>query len=59
MLRFNGYRFYEIGMKLHPILKMTVEAKYADWFFLMFDVRNDLINLLKEMPLRVCKPDCN
>ena len=58
MDRFNAYRFYELGQRLQTLDKIKDGAKLSDSFSDLIIAKLRLKELLVDLPLRICAPDC-
>jgi hypothetical protein len=59
MQRVNGYRFYDLGLKIHPLKSVEAEDKIKGVFFKLWEAREALMNIFASIPLRVCTPSAD
>jgi len=56
MQRVNGHRFYDLALKLHPLISVENEATIQAHFFTLWEGREALVQIFGQIPLRVCVP---
>lgn len=54
MQRINGHRFYDLALRVHPLLEIKAESPLKDSFWTLWEAREALLQLFAQMPLRVC-----
>jgi hypothetical protein len=54
MKRVNGHRFYELAVKVHPLVDVRPEQVLKEFFFPLWEAREAILDLFQEMPLRIC-----
>jgi hypothetical protein len=59
MQRVNGYQFYDLAVKIHPLREVKPGDKISDQFWRLWEGRDALISIFSTMPLRVCLPAAN
>jgi hypothetical protein len=56
MQRVNGHQFYDLAIKVHPLVAIERETTIGVSFFLLWEAREAVIQMLQQIPLRVCVP---
>jgi hypothetical protein len=55
MLRVDGYRFYDLGVRLHPLATITDESLVAEVWFQIYQAKDSLRSVFTDFPLRVSR----
>lgn len=57
MLRVDDFKLYDLGAKVHPVLRLTNEAKYEDIWYDLYEARTALEQAKNgPVPLTICSP---
>lgn len=59
MQRVNGHQFYDLAVKVHPLVDLGAEAKMKDVFFVLWAAREAILQILAQVPLPVCAASAN
>jgi hypothetical protein len=55
MLRVDGYRFYDLGVKIHPLVSIKDETLVSDVWFGIYQAKASLRSVFTDFPLRVSR----
>jgi hypothetical protein len=56
MQRVNGHSFYDLALKIHPLVDLTDQHPLKGAFFILMEARQAILDLFSLIPLRVCVP---
>ena len=57
--RVNGHQFYDLAVKVHPLVQLDAESKMKDVFFALWHAREAILAVLAQVPLPVCTSSAN
>lgn len=59
MQRLNGHWFYDLALKIHPLIDIQDEASFNESFFYLWEARDAILSIQAKIPLRACVPPAN